>query len=420
MNAIMIHSKDWAGSQRVTPNRSWTRSRDARSDGAPASFKEFASPKAPPHESLHVSPAMRNFFVALALALVLAVMLGLDSVAPSPIVPVTLLLIATAIGAWIGGFKAAVLTAVLSWLAIDYLLTTSSIDFSPRELPRFVIFFLMGWLVNWLVGRQSRGQEEDLLRARDESKRRAQAGAEELNRLNREFSVSIAHEIRQPLSAMMTNAHACLRWLAAQPSNSNVDEARAAAQRIIRDGDRAAKVVARIRALVAKEKPLRESSCINAVIDELLPVLNADIQRRGVRVERVLTDGLPAVAIDRVQIQQLIMNLVANGLDAMSGVADRPRLLRIRTGCDSERVLVAVEDSGIGLDPATIGLLFDPFFTTKEEGLGMGLAICHSIVESHGGRLVAKPNDGPGATFQFALPIETTGKSKMPFRQARL
>jgi len=135
-------------------------------------------------------------------------------------------------------------------------------------------------------------------------------------------------------------------------------------------------------------------------------------------VERVLTDGLPAVAIDRVQIRQLIMNLVVNGLDAMSSVADRPRLLRIRTGCDSGKVLVAVEDSGIGLNPATAGRLFDPFFTTKKEGLGMGLAICHSIAESHGGRLVAKPNDGPGATFQFALPIETR-RSQVPSRQAK-
>ena len=423
INGTILHSNDWAGNRQVTRNRSRTRSTDARSDGAPASSRKLESPKAPARESiawrLQVSPAVRNFVVALALALTLAVLLGLDAAVKAPLVPITFLFVATAIGAWIGGLRAGVLTAVLSWLAIDYLLTPSpsAIDFSPRELPRFAIFFLLGWLVSWLVGHQNRSQEEELPRARDEAKRKAQASAAESRRSDREFSVSVAHEISQPLSAMMTNANTCLRWLAAQQPCS-LDEARAAAQRILRDGDRAAQVIARIRALVAKEKPLRESSCINAVIDELLPLLNADIQRRGVRVERVLTDGLPAVAIDRVQIRQLIMNLVVNGLDAMSSVADRPRLLRIRTGCDSGKVLVAVEDSGIGLNPATIERLFDPFFTTKKEGLGMGLAICHSIAESHGGRLVAKPNDGPGATFQFALPIETR-RSQAPSRQAK-
>ena len=218
-----------------------------------------------------------------------------------------------------------------------------------------------------------------------------------------EFTASIAHEISQPLAGISTNANACLRWL--KPEQPNVEEARAAAQRIARDGDRAAQIIARIRALLAKEKPLRESLRINAVIEELLPLLQTDIQRRGVKLECLLRDDLPTVAIDRVQIQQVIMNLVINGLDAMSGIADRPRLLRIRTRHDSESVFVTVEDSGIGLDPATIERLFERFFTTKPEGLGMGLAICHSIIESHGGRLVAKSNEGPGATFEFTLPI---------------
>jgi C4-dicarboxylate-specific signal transduction histidine kinase len=247
----------------------------------------------------------------------------------------------------------------------------------------------------------------ELARMKETALRKAEL---ELTRMARastvgEFTASIVHEISQPLAGITTNAHACLRWLS--PERCNTEEAREAAQQIIGDGDRAAQIVTRIRALLAKEKPIRESASINAVIEELLPLLRTDIRRRGVTLECILSDDLPTVAIDRVQIQQVIMNLMINGLDAMKGVSDRPRLLRIHTGRDAEAVLVKVEDSGTGLDPAIIDRLFDRFFTTKPDGLGMGLAICQSIIASHGGRLVAKSNQGSGATFQFTLPIES-------------
>jgi signal transduction histidine kinase len=266
-----------------------------------------------------------------------------------------------------------------------------------------MIAFLFG-VSRYIVHQRTR---DELARMKEEALRKAEV---ELTRMARattvgEFTASIAHEISQPLGGITANANACLRWL--NPERCNLEEARAAVQRIIGDSDRAVQIVVRIRALLAKEKPIRESSSINAVIEELLPLLKTDIRRRGVKLECLLSDDLPAVAIDRVQIQQVIMNLVINGLDAMNGIADCPRLLRIHTGRDAEAVLVRVEDSGMGLDPATIERLFDRFFTTKPEGLGLGLAICQSIVESHGGRLVAKSNEGPGATFQFTLPIET-------------
>lgn len=249
--------------------------------------------------------------------------------------------------------------------------------------------------------------EAELTRMKEVALRKAEL---ELTRMARatalgEFTASIAHEISQPLTAITTNASACLRWLA--PERCDIEEARAAVQRITSDSDRAVQIVTRIRALLAKEKPIRESSSINEVIEELLPLLRTDIRRRGVTLESFLRDDLPAVAIDRVQIQQVIMNLVINGLDALNGITDRPRVLRIHTGRDVEAILVRVEDSGVGLDPATVERLFERFFTTKPEGLGMGLAICQSIITSHGGRLDTKPNKGPGATFQFTLPIET-------------
>jgi len=249
----------------------------------------------------------------------------------------------------------------------------------------------------------------ELARMKEVALRKAEM---ELTRMARastvgEFTASIVHEISQPLAGITTNAHACLRWLS--PDRCNLDEARDAAQQIIADCQRAAQIVTRIRALLAKEKPIRESSSINAIIEELLPLLQTGIRRRGATLECILGEDLPEVAIDRVQIQQVIMNLLINGLDAMNGITDRPRLLRLQTGRDAEGVFVRVEDSGVGLDPETIDRLFDRFFTTKQDGLGMGLAICQSIIESHGGRLVAKPNEGPGATFQFTLPIETRG-----------
>ncbi|RBP38135.1 phospho-acceptor domain-containing protein [Roseimicrobium gellanilyticum] len=247
---------------------------------------------------------------------------------------------------------------------------------------------------------------EELNRMKEAALRKAEV---EMNRMARattlgEFTASIAHEISQPLTAMTTNASTCLRWLS--PERCDIDEARAAAQRIIGDGDRAVQIIMRIRALLAKDKPIRESSSINAVIEEILPLLTTDIRKRGVKLECDLSADLPEVAIDRVQIQQVVMNLVRNGLDAMNGIADRPRVLRIHTGREAEAVSVQVEDTGVGLSSATIERLFDRFFTTKPEGLGMGLAICQSIVASHGGRLVARPAEGNGAIFLFTLPIE--------------
>jgi C4-dicarboxylate-specific signal transduction histidine kinase len=247
--------------------------------------------------------------------------------------------------------------------------------------------------------RQAQQQAEDALRKTEADLSRV-ARASTLG----ELTASIAHEINQPLSATVTNANACLRWLS--PQRMNLDEARAAAQRIVRDGNRAAEIIARVRALLAKGQPTRQRVEINSVIEELLLLLQAEFRRRDVTLDRALGSDLPAVSMDRIQIQQLLMNLIVNGLDAMHSIVDRPRVLRIHTGAvDSEILFVAVEDCGVGLHPDQTGHLFDPFYTTKTEGLGMGLAISRSIAESHGGRLEAISNNGPGATFRFTLPV---------------
>ena len=244
----------------------------------------------------------------------------------------------------------------------------------------------------------------------EEALREAQA---ELARVARattmgELTASIAHEVNQPLAAVVANANACLRWLAAE--TPDLDEARAAAQRIVRDGNRASDVIARIRGFLKKGEPVTVKLSVNDVVREIIMLAQGEVLRRDASLLTELADGLPAVSADRVQLQQLLLNLMMNALDAMSAVTDRPRVLRIRTSTyESAAILVALRDSGVGLNPEQMERLFEAFYTTKPEGMGMGLSISRSIVEMHGGRLWATPNDGSGATFQFTLPIEQGG-----------
>jgi len=220
-----------------------------------------------------------------------------------------------------------------------------------------------------------------------------------------ELTASIAHEVNQPLAAVVTNGNACLRWLAADPPN--FDEARDAVRRIVRDGNRASDVIARIRSLVKKSGSVAARLDMNSTVREILALTQSEVDRRGASLQTDLAADLPAVTGDRVQLQQVLLNLIINALDAMSALTDRPRVIRVRTrATESKSILVAVEDSGVGLDPEQAARLFDAFYTTKVEGLGMGLSISRSIVEAHGGRLWATANQGPGATFQFTLPIE--------------
>jgi hypothetical protein len=218
-----------------------------------------------------------------------------------------------------------------------------------------------------------------------------------------ELAASIAHEVNQPLSAVVANGHACLRWLLAQPPN--LGKAHEAAERIVRDGKEAGEVVRRVRALFKRAAIERTPLNINEVISEVLRLLRGEPHRKGVAVETSLEEDLPLVVADRVQLQQLLLNLLSNGLDAMDGFVDRPKKLSIRskTHCP-DAVLVEVRDFGVG--PANPDQVFDAFFTTKENGMGMGLAICRSIVEAHEGRLWASSEEAPGTTFSFTLPVK--------------
>jgi len=218
-----------------------------------------------------------------------------------------------------------------------------------------------------------------------------------------ELTASIAHEVNQPLAAIVTNGNACLRWLGGV--KPNFLEARQAVERIIKDSYRASEVISRIRTLVKKAPPRNDRVDLNEVILEVLALAQNQARRSRVELKRELADNLPAVNGDRVQLQQVILNLVVNGMESIATSRNGERELSISTSKDeSNNLVVAVRDSGHGLDAANLERVFDAFFTTKPEGMGMGLAISRTIIESHGGRLWATSNSPHGAVFQFTLP----------------
>jgi C4-dicarboxylate-specific signal transduction histidine kinase len=218
-----------------------------------------------------------------------------------------------------------------------------------------------------------------------------------------ELATSIAHEVSQPLMAIVTNADTCLSWLT-QPT-PNLDGARQAAERVVRNGHRAGSIVKSIRALARKSEPEMAQFDINDAIGEILVLLRSELRRQKVFLETELSDGLEFVTGDRVQLQQVVLNLIMNGIEAMSAVKDRPRSLRVISQLlQSGDALIAVVDVGTGVDSEKMDRIFDAFYTTKHEGMGMGLAICRSIVEAHGGRLWASPRLPHGSVFQFTVP----------------
>jgi C4-dicarboxylate-specific signal transduction histidine kinase len=216
-----------------------------------------------------------------------------------------------------------------------------------------------------------------------------------------ELSAAIAHEVNQPLAAIVTNSNACQRWLSVSPPN--VERAQKTVERIIHNANSAADVVSRIRALFKHAAETRTSTTLSSVITEAHNLMAEEAARRRVRMDVTVEDKLPPVALDRVQMQQVLVNLIRNSMDAME--FDRSdRVLRIRVHQVGDEIRTEISDRGQGIEfPEKV---FEPFFTTKEHGMGMGLAICRSIVESHGGRLWAENNEPQGATFTFTLPLE--------------
>ena len=346
--------------------------------------------------------------------------------------PVSLFLCAIMFAAWFGGVRPGLFSLALSLLAFDYYFVTPlySLAMEIREIPRFIIFALSALFVGLLSAAQ-RSTTESLRDARDDLSRtvqelrrtnealhtenierqqaqeallQAQADLAHVSRVTMmgELTASLAHEVNQPITAAITNANTCVRWLTGD--TPNIQEARDAAIRSAKDGARAADIIGRIRLLFMKGTPVREPVDINEVIREIAMLLRSEAARHSISVRSELDTALPRLIGDRVQLQQVFMNLVLNGIDAMKYVDDKRELFIKSERWENEQVLVSVRDTGTGLPTQHAHQIFDAFFTTKLHGTGMGLSISRSIVESHGGRLWADGASPRGATFHIALP----------------
>jgi signal transduction histidine kinase len=231
------------------------------------------------------------------------------------------------------------------------------------------------------------------------------------------LTASIAHEVNQPLSGIITNANTCLRMLAADPPN--IEGALETARRTIRDGNRASEVISRLRALFARKSTGTEPVDLNEATREVVALSVNELQRNRISLRTEFASDLPLITGDRIQLQQVILNLLVNASAAMSGVEDRARRLLIRTERDAaDSVRLSVQDAGVGIAPEDTDRLFEAFYTTKSTGMGIGLSVSRSIIENHEGRLWAMANEGPGATFSFSIPrthasADTSGESPL-------
>ena len=352
--------------------------------------------------------------------------------------PVSLFLCAVLLSAWFGGIGPGLLATALSALAFNYyfLPPFHSLGPKPDEIPRLVIFTASALFVGSLSAAE-RSAIESLRRARDdlrktvqelqstnealqaeslerkhaeEARREAQAELARVSRVTTmgELTASLAHEVNQPIAAAVTNANTCLRWLTRD--HPDVEEAREAASRIVKDATRAAGIISRVRLLFKKSTPQRELVDVNEAIREMMVLLRSEAMRYNITVRMELAADLPRIMGDRVQLQQVLMNLIVNSIDAMKEL-DGVRELAVKSQrMEKEEVLVSVSDTGVGLPPQQADQIFDAFFTTKPHGTGMGLRISRSIVESHEGRLWAADNSPRGASFCFTLPTKIEAK----------
>jgi len=294
----------------------------------------------------------------------------------------------------------------MAYVSLDYFFTEPLFTLGLNQTLDFVApisYLSTSFVITRLMSRVRRSIEEQKQAEATLREARSELALVTRAMTMGELAASIAHEINQPLTAIVNNGSACLRWLANEPPD--VAEAQEAARDIIRDGNRASEIIRRIRALLRKTQTEKAALDINKTIQDVVLLTGNEAAAKGVEIQMKLAADLPPVMGDRVQVQQVILNLVMNGVEATLSVFDRPRQLVISSSqYKSDEVIVAVKDSGVGIDLNQLERIFDAFYTTKPKGLGMGLAISRSILEDHGGLLWATANEGPGTTFQFTLP----------------
>ena len=328
---------------------------------------------------------------------------------------------AVAASAWFGGTGPGLFSVAISTGLIDYFFVPpfNSFSISPTAEAYFAAFVACALLAGWISSSKKKA-EQALRDARDQLEQRVSERTAalmktqgELAHLSRmlsmaELTASIVHELGQPLTGVVANGQACLEWLSADPAN--VDKARHSAERLVRDGTRAGKVLDRVRALFRKGVPEKELVNINELIQDLLVLVSDEARRRHVSILTYLAQDLPDVEADHVQLQQVILNIVINAMDAMNDTpAEDKRIFLASQKNRDDQVVVRIEDCGVGLPREVCEQIFQPFFTTKPHGIGVGLSICRSIIESHSGQIRAFPRSEGGSVLEFSLPIMVEG-----------
>jgi C4-dicarboxylate-specific signal transduction histidine kinase len=441
---LIAEFKDGGVATRPSSNPAWNGGAAAGNgahtqNSVPADEESAALPK---RTARKAKSAVRSYGIATILV---AVALGLTvlvrDVLPYPFL--YLFFAAVMASAWLGGTLVGLYSVVLSAIVVAYYIVPPFDKFwmTAEDAEYFSVFVICVLVASW-VSSSKKKTEDALTDARDlleyrvaerttelrksneelrhsiEEHRKAQQALlttqADLAHLSRVFTMgelttSIAHEVNQPLTAVVTQGHACVEWLSAQPPD--LSEARESAQRIIQDGTRAGRILGHIRSLVKKDVPQRDMLNMNEVVQELTDFLRGEAQVQKVKLKTDLDAELPRVRGDRVQLQQVVLNLIMNGMDAMQDLngkgAEKEIWIRTRRDLEARGVRISVEDGGIGLSPEIADKIFQPFFTTKEQGIGMGLSISRTIVESHAGHLWATPGAERGAVFQFTIPIES-------------
>jgi len=328
-------------------------------------------------------------------------------------------LAAVVASAWFGGMAGGLIAVILSIIAVDYFFIppVNSLTFSAAVVLYLASFVVCALAASWVSSAMRRSdlalkEARDQLEARVVERTAALMKTEaELTRLSRvlsmgELTASIAHEIKQPLTAVVMNGHASIEWLSASPPN--LEKVRQSTEKIIQDGTRASTVLSRIRALFKKETSIKDWLDINDVIQELVVLVGTEAQKQHVSLHLELAPDLPKLMGDRVQLQQVVLNLMMNGIDAIAAADKSTKELLVGSWKQGEEEIgVRVEDTGVGLDPENAERIFDPFFTTKPHGIGMGLSISRTIVESHEGKLWATTRPAGGTIFQFTIPVQS-------------
>ncbi len=319
--------------------------------------------------------------------------------------PASCFLLAVTVSSLFGGLGPGLLSVGLSALGFGYFFLGRTLPpaVEPAVFLRFAVFLVASSLITGLMEikrrvEQSRNRAEEALR-------QAQSDLAHVSRVTTmgELTASLAHEVNQPIAAAVTDANTCLRWL--NRDHPNVEEARDAASRTVKDATRAAEIISRTRLLFKKSTPQWELVDVNEIIRDMVALMRGEIKRHSISVRSELAEDTPQITGDRVQLQQVLMNLMVNAIDAMKD-ANGTRELAIKSQrTDNEQLMVSISDTGVGLPPEQADKIFDAFFTTKPHGTGMGLRISRSIVESHGGRLWAADNSPRGARFHLTLPM---------------